>query len=500
MSNPLPRGLLARIFASFLMLASVLTIVSNTLAQGSVPESLASAPAPWIGLLVGVLAFFAPWDRWPQIALLSLVVVAMVIKGIGQSQATMASPYVYALHFIILFMWIGIALPRWSALACTPLLAAGYLIPLLLTDAPRADLLSAIAAVPACVFVGETAAWLSTRLRDAEQRSQGRAVKMAGLVDSSVALASCQEREELARVTALGAVEIYRADCSLVLVGGEPGEIEAVGDANWKEEDLTRLLSRAHAPMIRAALSEPERAEAPELAAGLARACHLAALDVLPLRGSGEVVGLVLIGYRSERPDHDPFTSYVARTLATQAGLAFERVESAASLRDASLRDALTAVGNRRAASLALAELQPGDGVALIDLDHFKRVNDSYGHQAGDRVLRTLGEFLRSSVRTPDQVFRFGGEEFLLILSEAGGAADAALKRIRGRWAAQERVTSFSAGVALHLANETPEQTLARTDAALYQAKREGRDRVVADLTGLESLPAKQSTEPAESA
>src|SRR6266851_3450267 len=120
----------------------------------------------------------------------------------------------------------------------------------------------------------------------------------------------------------------------------------------------------------------------------------------------------------------------VVEILATQVGRALENakrfraehdVAEAASL--ASLRDELTGVGNRRQANLMLERLRPGDALVLIDLDHFKEVNDRDGHAAGDKVLRVLGQHLRDAVRDGDDVARYGGEEFLLLLRRAGAEA-----------------------------------------------------------------------------
>jgi diguanylate cyclase (GGDEF)-like protein len=177
----------------------------------------------------------------------------------------------------------------------------------------------------------------------------------------------------------------------------------------------------------------------------------------------------------------DDFTRYVGRTLATQAGLGFERVNTAEMLREESLSDPLTAVGNRRRALAALEILKDGDAVALIDLDYFKKVNDTFGHAAGDKILRTVADFLRASVRTPDSVFRYGGEEFLIILSGVGGGGLLILERIHALWQGQKRPATFSAGIAVHRDDDHFEATVARADGALYEAKRSGRDRVLPD-------------------
>jgi diguanylate cyclase (GGDEF)-like protein len=128
-------------------------------------------------------------------------------------------------------------------------------------------------------------------------------------------------------------------------------------------------------------------------------------------------------------------------------------------------------------------------GVLMLDLDHFKKFNDTYGHDAGDTILRETASFLTNSIRVEDIVCRFGGEEFVVILPTADlNAAHARAERIRSKL---REVTvlhqgqslgmiTVSVGVAALPGHGTsPKQLLEAADAALYRAKREGRDRVV---------------------
>jgi diguanylate cyclase (GGDEF)-like protein len=169
-----------------------------------------------------------------------------------------------------------------------------------------------------------------------------------------------------------------------------------------------------------------------------------------------------------------------------QAGLALEQLRVKEELTTAAMEDALTGVGNRRRAAALLEGLRPGDAVMLIDLDHFKLVNDTAGHAAGDRVLVILGRYLRDAARGADMVARYGGEEFLLLLRHATDGALAAGERLAQGWRDLQPLTTFSAGVALHVEGRSPAATLGRADAALYRAKRTGRDRVCDDTEALE--------------
>lgn len=139
--------------------------------------------------------------------------------------------------------------------------------------------------------------------------------------------------------------------------------------------------------------------------------------------------------------------------------------------------DPLTLLQNRRGCDRALVAMEPGDAVVLIDLDHFKAVNDRYGHKGGDEALRRVADAMRSVSRNIDCVSRYGGEEFAMVLVRAGvkGSQDV-LRRLQRAWRPNE-VCSFSAGIAVHRTGETAEATLARADGALYEAKANGRNR-----------------------
>lgn len=145
--------------------------------------------------------------------------------------------------------------------------------------------------------------------------------------------------------------------------------------------------------------------------------------------------------------------------------------------------DALTGLNNRHDLPRALAATLPGDSVVLVDLDHFKRYNDRFGHQAGDVVLAEFGAFLGRAVRASDLAFRYGGEEFLLMLSQtAASDAQRLVDRAARTWAAEggrERAAdggtlTFSAGIA-DVDHPGDDTVLSRADDALYDAKAAGR-------------------------
>jgi diguanylate cyclase (GGDEF)-like protein len=120
----------------------------------------------------------------------------------------------------------------------------------------------------------------------------------------------------------------------------------------------------------------------------------------------------------------------------------------------------------------------------VIDIDHFKRINDTLGHAAGDSVLMHLSTLLQSHVRGEDVVGRVGGEEFLLLLPDTQSQQAIALaERLRVLVRAESLGTTISIGIALaHSVDESAESVIARADSALYRAKDAGRNRIeVAD-------------------
>lgn len=161
-----------------------------------------------------------------------------------------------------------------------------------------------------------------------------------------------------------------------------------------------------------------------------------------------------------------------------------------------SITDPLTKLSNRRYLMTRLEEearrarrTDRPFSMLMIDVDHFKKYNDTYGHQAGDEVLAGVAAILQECVREVDCAARYGGEEFVIVLPEtpAEGAIDVAA-RIRSRLATETfpgGKATLSLGIAEFPADgETPEFVLRAADAALYRAKREGRDRVVRAVRG----------------
>jgi diguanylate cyclase len=158
-------------------------------------------------------------------------------------------------------------------------------------------------------------------------------------------------------------------------------------------------------------------------------------------------------------------------------------------------QDQLTGVLNRKGLDEALErELARGRRrgaplcVSMLDIDNFKKLNDSYGHQTGDGALIHLARVVEDALRPQDSIGRYGGEEFVILLPETGlDDALTALTRLQRELTRrfflhgnERTLITFSAGVAQVGRDEAQEQALARADAAMYEAKRAGKNRVVA--------------------
>jgi diguanylate cyclase len=159
--------------------------------------------------------------------------------------------------------------------------------------------------------------------------------------------------------------------------------------------------------------------------------------------------------------------------------------------RDA-LTDGLTGLANRRAFDAGLREAAAQSGhdasLLLLDIDHFKVINDTYGHQAGDEALRLIGQTIAAMVRHTDLAARYGGEEFAVLLPATGRAGALALaEALRAGIAARRLALGDGASVSVTVSvgassfepGETPAAWVARADVALYLAKQAGRDRAI---------------------
>jgi len=219
-----------------------------------------------------------------------------------------------------------------------------------------------------------------------------------------------------------------------------------------------------------------------------------------PLAAEGESLGVLHVQLRQSVPDRQRAAALaererLTRTLAEQLELALANFRLRETLREQSARDQLTGLFNRRYMEESLdRELRRASredytlGLLMMDLDHFKDLNDGFGHAAGDLMLRAVGGFLGSAVRGDDVACRFGGEEFVVILPRASRentrrraeGLRQGMKRLQPEPSGPGRASlTISIGVACAPEHgETREQLVHAADVALYRAKTLGRDRV----------------------
>ena len=222
----------------------------------------------------------------------------------------------------------------------------------------------------------------------------------------------------------------------------------------------------------------------------------------LPLVAHGELMGVLVVDAGSASDQRVNLENEGYRRIALeQVGLSIGNLKLRESLHEQSIRDALTGLYNRRfmeesaqrellRATRLQAEGRTGDmAFLMIDIDHFKRFNDEYGHKVGDLVLREVAEALQRRARGSDVVARYGGEEFMIVLPDM--AAALALERAEQVRADVESLTLHALGQALATVTisvglaefpghgSTVEALILASDKALYEAKRAGRNRVV---------------------
>ena len=248
-------------------------------------------------------------------------------------------------------------------------------------------------------------------------------------------------------------------------------------------------------------MSRQEKPSVIEISAGQDEGAELFTIQagtrsllVLPLTAQGRIIGCLT----SEAEESGAFNEAnirFASALANEASVALENARLFREVERLSLTDPLTGLRNRRGFTddarrnidIAVRHKHPLS-VLMLDIDHFKRVNDTYGHATGDKVLAGIALVCRKLMRTTDLLARFGGEEFCFLFPETTAENALSLaERLRTAISAarfEAEAQSFSVTVSIGIsecmgAKDSMETLLARSDEALYQAKNTGRNRVV---------------------
>lgn len=319
------------------------------------------------------------------------------------------------------------------------------------------------------------------------------------LLELTRLLAEERTLDDALQATTDAALEVLPCDhASLRLFDGERGELLSTARSGTASEAppaqfrsgegvLGMVAETGKAALVEDTTTHPRFAARPV-------GFPVGSLVAVPLVAGGHVVGVL----SASSPEPRTFTERDRDMAQLLANCTVPAIETAR-LAHLAVTDDLTRAYNYRMLKPRLGEevsraARYGEALSILmmDLDHFKHVNDAYGHAIGDEVLRIFVERVRAEVRQADVLIRRGGEEFLLIMPSTGaGDAMTVAERIRQRLAEHPVDTSgpavpltVSIGVATWLEGECPIALEGRADAALYRAKQTGRNRVVmADAT-----------------
>ncbi len=325
--------------------------------------------------------------------------------------------------------------------------------------------------------------------------SQASLVATTRLYKWSAQLLTTDTLEDTARLVTETAREGFGADASSIVLVDSRGNADFRYASSLSETAQPEAKLRPNGTATRATQTgKPVTVGEREALNPLIRAKGMQSLIALLLSAKRDHLGILYINYRYPRT----FTDHEVKLLslfANNSALALMNARLRETLRDQAIHDPLTGLFNRRYMEEMLhreihraVRHQIPLGIVMIDIDHFKEFNDTYGHPAGDEVLRKVAACLRGLVRAEDIICRYGGEEFLAILPDVSLAdaikrAEQIRTKIRAmqvRFQGQSLQVTVSIGVAAFPKHgRTAEAIVHAADAALYRSKQEGRDRVI---------------------
>jgi len=405
---------------------------------------------------VGIVVWLLPWGRWPRSTTLLIVVPAFAAIALyslfSHDDGAQAS-----LFYLVCFVWLGLGHRHGTSLLIAPLAAIAFLVPIAVDGAgQRITGLPSIAyVVPCCVLLGETVAWVSTRLRRSEAALSVAESKFRNAFEQApigMGMASLDGR----------LLEANHAFAKIIgrrpeeLTGIELRDITHPNDWETDAKEIQRVLS-----------GESDRYQ----------------LEKRYRHADGHYVWVNI----SAAPVRDE--SGTLRYLIGQIEDITERRALQERLAHAAVHDLLTGLPNRMffmdRLDQALKRIRRNHGsVALLflDLDRFKMVNDSLGHDVGDQTLQQVAERITTVLRLSDTLARFGGDEFT-VLCEIGYHEEAAeiAGRIRKAMSrpllleGSEHYQSVSIGIAISTdGDESGAELLRNADLAMYRAKAQG--------------------------
>jgi diguanylate cyclase (GGDEF)-like protein/PAS domain S-box-containing protein len=456
----LSRVVSGRVASMALIVASVLVVASELVDPGSYSRTSVLLVGG-LTLVVGIATWWIPWARLPRRTVLWMVPFALVAVDLGYVYAD-RNGFNYAVTFVIIFVLVGLTQLRWTSAKMAPLLAAAYLLPLLMApgNLSTVGLGSGLFVIPVCILLGETAAWGMSRLAEAtEEIAEGE-----------------ESIRQLFEEAPIG-ISRMGIDCRLIEVNRAFAEIVGYAPAELVGVELR-------------VLTHPDDLEATQVLVGklIAGEVDRFRFEKRYIHAEGRPVWVSVNGSIVRDAQGEPLF------LIGQIEDVTERRALREELALTAVTDPLTGLPNR---ALFMEHLESalrrtegtGHRIALmfLDLDRFKLVNDGIGHDAGDRLLKRVGQRLQGALRSGDMLARFGGDEFT-VLCEVSGESEVLdiVGRLRQAMATPvaepdfEQFVSLSIGVALSTTvSMVPSVLLRCADVAMYQAKHLGPGRFV---------------------
>ena len=456
----LSRVVSGRVASMALIVGSALVLASELVDPGSYSRSSVLLVGG-LTLVVGIATWWIPWARLPRRTVLWMVPFALVAVDLGYLFAD-RNGFNYAVTFVIIFVLVGLTQLRWTSVKMAPLLIVAYLLPLEVAPGhlSTVGLGSSLFVVPICILLGETAAWGMSRLAAASEEIAEGEASIRQLFDEAP----------------IGISRVGR-DGRLIEVNRAFGEIVGYAPAELVGVELREL-------------THPDDFETTQVVMGKLGSGELDRLQFEKryVHAEGRTVWVSVNSSIVRDAQGEPLF------MIGQIEDVTERRALREELALTAVTDPLTGLPNRAFFMEHLERALPrsdeaGHHVALmfLDLDRFKLVNDGIGHDAGDRLLKRVGQRLQGALRPGDLLARFGGDEFT-VLCQVSGEDDvleiiAKLRQAMATPVAEpdfEQFVSLSIGVALSTSGSMAPSVLLRcADVAMYQAKHLGPGRFV---------------------
>ncbi len=433
-------------------------------------------------LATGVLAMLRIWGRrsaWLGIVPSSLVFLAAV--GLLRNSAGGINSGAGALAMVPVFYTALHARRRREMVAVIGGLAVFYLAPILIVGAPHypdSQYRTALLSVAVSSIIGFATQLLVRDVRLQASDAQARGLMLEQVSETVHSLfESPQARVDVCnaarRISSGTAALLYEPvpESGELRCTANSGSASAAGVSAQPTSTAHEVFRSGRAALI----TEDFEAKVGSVDMWIADG-RPSSILYQPLMKGAAALGVLVVAW-SDAVRLDDSRATVAALLAHEAAAVIDRADALDFLTDEAQTDSLTGLPNRRAWDAALKRALAQNRrmtVAMLDLDHFKEFNDTFGHPAGDRLLKETAAAWRDQLRSGDVLARIGGEEFALMFDCEVNDALEIVERLRDS-VTQNR--TCSAGIAVRLFGETLEHLLARSDRALYDAKAGGRDR-----------------------